>query len=153
MPLHESTWLPSTRNWLVNLLTETALFWNRGSNVVFKKAPYGSYSLQVMGSWNNWKNEKVALFSRQKLSDGNAFSTYEFSQGFTGSRLFTAMSVSPSWILRTRLSPLSPPQSLPLVIASSLFPSHHPPRAFFFPLSSPPYDTKKPLRRREVMRA
>ena len=34
--------------------------------------------------------------------------------------------------------------------ASSLCPSHCPPRDFFFPLSSPPYDTKRTLRRREL---
>ena len=34
-----------------------------------------------------------------------------------------------------------------------LFPlCHRSPRAFFFPLSSPPYDTKMPLRRRELER-
>ena len=35
-------------------------------------------------------------------------------------------------------------------LASSLSLSHRPPRAFFFALSSPPYDTKRPLRRREL---
>ena len=34
--------------------------------------------------------------------------------------------------------------------ASSLCPSHRPPRDFFFPLSSPPYDTKRTLQRREL---
>ena len=35
--------------------------------------------------------------------------------------------------------------------SSSLSPSHHPPRAFCFPLSSPLYNTKRPLRRREYL--
>ena len=37
--------------------------------------------------------EKVVLFSRWKLSGGNACSIYEFSQGITSSRLFRAKSV------------------------------------------------------------
>ena len=36
-----------------------------------------------------------------------------------------------------------------LGVALSLFPSHRPKRAFFFPSPQPPYDTKRPLRRRE----
>ena len=51
---------------------------------------------------NKWDFEKVVLFSRWKLSGGNACSIYEFSRGITSSRLFTAMSVSPFWILVTR---------------------------------------------------
>ena len=36
-------------------------------------------------------------------------------------------------------------------LACSLSPSHCPPCAFFFPFLQPPYDTKRPLRRRERM--
>ena len=36
-----------------------------------------------------------------------------------------------------------------LGLALSLSPSHRLPRAFFFPSSQPPYDTKRPLRRRQ----
>ena len=38
--------------------------------------------------------ENVVLFSRWKLSGGNACYIYEFSRGITSSRLFTAISVS-----------------------------------------------------------
>ena len=44
---------------------------------------------------NKWNFEKVALFSRRKLSSGNACSIYEFSQGITSSMLFTAISLPP----------------------------------------------------------
>ena len=45
---------------------------------------------------NKWNFEKLILFSRWKLSCGNACSIYEFSQGITSSRLLTAKSVPPS---------------------------------------------------------
>ena len=45
---------------------------------------------------NKWDFEKVVPFSCWKLSSGNVCSIYEFSQGITSSRLFTAISVSPS---------------------------------------------------------
>ena len=51
---------------------------------------------------NKWNFEKVVLFSRWKLSGGNACSIYEFSQGITSSRLFRAKSVPLSEILVTR---------------------------------------------------
>ena len=38
-----------------------------------------------------------------------------------------------------------------LSFSSSLSPSHRPPRALFFPLSSPLYDTKRPLQRIEYL--
>jgi len=51
---------------------------------------------------NKWDFQKVVLFSRWKRTGGNACSICEFSQGITSSRLFTAISVSPSWMLVTR---------------------------------------------------
>ena len=42
---------------------------------------------------NKWNFEKVVLFSRWKLSGGNEWSIYEFSQGITSSRLCRAKSV------------------------------------------------------------
>ena len=45
---------------------------------------------------NKWNFEKVVLFSRWKLSGGNAWSIYEFLQGITSSRLCRAKSVPPT---------------------------------------------------------
>ena len=45
---------------------------------------------------NKRNSKKRVLFSRWKFSGENACSIYEFSQGITSSRLFTAISVPPS---------------------------------------------------------
>ena len=45
---------------------------------------------------NKWNFEKIVLFSRWKLSGGNAWSIYEFSQAITSSRLCRAKSVPPT---------------------------------------------------------
>ena len=69
--------------------------WDVNGTHVFK-----AFQWKVAG--NKWNFEKVVLFCRWKLSRGNAWSIYEFSQGITSSRLCRAKSVPPTWILVTR---------------------------------------------------
>ena len=62
---------------------------------------FWAYHWKVRG--NNWSFKKVVLFSGWKISGEKAWSIHEFSQGITGSsRLFTAISVLPAWILVTK---------------------------------------------------
>ena len=61
---------------------------------------FQAFHWKVPGNKKNF--EKVVLFSRWKLSGGNACSIYEFSQGITTSRLFTAKSAPLSEIYVTR---------------------------------------------------
>ena len=69
--------------------------WDVNGTHVFK-----AFQWKVAG--NKWNFEKVVLFCRWKLSGGNAWSIYQFSQGITTSRLCRAKSVPPTWILVTR---------------------------------------------------
>ena len=87
--------------WEGELATTGALHPNRKFRLRCKWT-YFYWAFYWKNQGNNWKIENVVLFSLWKLSNGNACSIYEFSKGISSSRLFTAISVPPSWILVTR---------------------------------------------------